>query len=232
MLSLRAGCPADEFGSNADRVVYYSNRYIVTGEGHVRVRLSDGTMLTSELFSMDLKLNRYLLAGDVHIDGDGVHEVGAGFAGYPDFDRSYFLSATKSRQVDLFRPRFRCSAKRASTARRCVLHPRCEPRKAVYHRVERDDLAQNERPVSRFALIVLGVYIPTGKWVQTFSANPNYCAKRVFRRIVRHRLALQRIAARHFGSSPALQRDSRSYSCRSISISCGIAIISFSPSIR
>ena len=67
-----SAAPPTSLDLQADRVVFYSNRYIVTGEGHVRVRLSDGTVLKSELFSMDLKLNRYLLAGDVHIDSDNV----------------------------------------------------------------------------------------------------------------------------------------------------------------
>src|ERR1035441_9793659 len=84
LASLRCApaAPPTSLDLQADRVIYYSNRYIVWGEGHVRIRLSDGTVLTGELFSMDLKLNRYLLAGDVHIDGQNVHEVGAGFAGY------------------------------------------------------------------------------------------------------------------------------------------------------
>ena len=41
---------------------------------------------------MDLKLNRFLVAGDVRLDGPAVHAAGAAFAGYPDLDRSYFLT--------------------------------------------------------------------------------------------------------------------------------------------
>ena len=79
---------------SAKVVDFYSNRFIVTADGNVRVRLSDGTIVRGQTFTMDLKLNRYLLAGDVHLDGPAIHETGAAFAGYPDLDRSYFLPAS------------------------------------------------------------------------------------------------------------------------------------------
>ncbi|HEY4441246.1 MAG TPA: hypothetical protein VGN14_12380 [Candidatus Elarobacter sp.] len=75
----------------ARNVDFYYNRFIVTADGDVRVRLSDGTVVTGQTFTMDLKLNRYLIAGNVHVDGPGIHQVGAGWAGYPDLDRTFFL---------------------------------------------------------------------------------------------------------------------------------------------
>ena len=77
---------------NADVVDYYSNRFILTADGHVRARMSDGTVVSGQTFAMDLKLNRFLIAGDVHLDGPTVHEHGAALAGYPDLDRLYFLT--------------------------------------------------------------------------------------------------------------------------------------------
>ncbi len=88
-----AAAPPTSLDITANQVEYFSNRYIVTADGNVRVRLSDGTIVRGQTFAMDLKLNRYLIAGDVRLDGPSVHEVGAGFAGYPDLDRSYFLPA-------------------------------------------------------------------------------------------------------------------------------------------
>jgi hypothetical protein len=76
----------------ADVVDYYSNRFILTADGNVRARMSDGTVVTGRTFAMDLKLNRFVIAGNVHLDGPTVHEVGAAFAGFPDLDRSYFLT--------------------------------------------------------------------------------------------------------------------------------------------
>ncbi len=76
----------------ADAVDYYSNHFVLTADGNVRARMSDGTVITGRTFAMDLKLNRFVVAGDVHLDGPDVHERGAAFAGYPDLDRSYFLT--------------------------------------------------------------------------------------------------------------------------------------------
>src|SRR5471032_297398 len=76
----------------ANVVDFYSNRYILTADSNVRARLSDGTVVSGDTFTMDLKLNRFLLAGNVHIDGPHIHQVGAAVAGYPDIDRNYFLS--------------------------------------------------------------------------------------------------------------------------------------------
>lgn len=89
-----AAAPPTSLDISAGRVDYFSNRSIVTADGGVRVRLSDGTVVRGETFAMDLKLNRYVVAGDVHLDGPAIHQVGAAFAGYPDLDRSYFLPAS------------------------------------------------------------------------------------------------------------------------------------------
>ena len=86
--------PPTSLDVSAHGVSYYSDRYIVTADGGVRVRLSDGTILTGDTFSMDLKLNRFLLAGNVHLNGLHARYAGAACAGYPDLDRTYFLSAS------------------------------------------------------------------------------------------------------------------------------------------
>jgi hypothetical protein len=77
---------------HAGVVDFYSNRYIITADGDVRARLSDGTLVSGNTFSMDLKLNRFLIAGNVHVDGPHIHQTGAAFAGYPDLERFYFIS--------------------------------------------------------------------------------------------------------------------------------------------
>ena len=84
--------PPTSLDVTAKSVDFFSNRFIVSADGDVRVRLSDGTLVTGQTFTMDLKLNRYLIAGDVHVDGPAIHVTGAAFAGYPDLDRSYFLT--------------------------------------------------------------------------------------------------------------------------------------------
>jgi hypothetical protein len=91
--ALAGAAPPASLDVTAKSVDFFSNRFIVTADGDVHVRLSDGTVVSGQTFTMDLKLNRYLVAGDVHLDGPTVHASGAAFAGYPDLDRSYFLPA-------------------------------------------------------------------------------------------------------------------------------------------
>lgn len=93
LASAAPAAPPTSLDVTADGVAFYSNRFVVTADGGVRVRLSDGTTVSGQTFTMDLKLNRYLVAGDVHLDGPTIHAAGAAFAGYPDLDRSYFLPA-------------------------------------------------------------------------------------------------------------------------------------------
>jgi hypothetical protein len=167
--------PPTSLDLSADRVVFFSNRYIVTGEGHVRVRLSDGTVLTSELFSMDLKLNRYLLAGNVHIDGGDVHETGAGFAGYPDLDRSYFLSANGTPDKwTYFGLDFKHPQKGRAQPGDAFFIPDVTSEKPYIVASSATILPKTMVQFRASRLLILGVFIPTGKWVQTFSANSNY----------------------------------------------------------
>jgi hypothetical protein len=94
--------PSTSLDVTANSVDFFYNRYIVTADGNVRVRLSDGTIIRGETFTMDLKLNRYLVAGDVHVDGPTIHQVGAALAGYPDLDRTYFLPAAGAPERDTY----------------------------------------------------------------------------------------------------------------------------------
>jgi hypothetical protein len=82
------------FSLSADRVSFYSNRFIIGGEGNVRVVLGDGTTITGNTFSMDLRLNRFLVAGDVKLVAGGKETDGAAFAEFFDFDRAYFVPIT------------------------------------------------------------------------------------------------------------------------------------------
>src|ERR1700722_1528531 len=76
------------FTVSADRLIYYSAHDMVTGEGNARVALADGTVVTGAYFSMDLKLNRFLVAGGVELTYPGGHASGAAFARYLDFSRT------------------------------------------------------------------------------------------------------------------------------------------------
>lgn len=76
---------------NADRISFYYDRYIVEANGHVRVTTSDGETITGDTFSMDLKLNRFLIASNVHLTSPGGNLNGAAISDFLDFKRIYFV---------------------------------------------------------------------------------------------------------------------------------------------
>jgi hypothetical protein len=84
----------EPFSVAAHRLTYYSNRDLVTGEDAVTVRLSDGATVTGAYFAMDLKLNRFIVAGGVELTYPGGHLSGAAFSRFLDYDRSYFVPVT------------------------------------------------------------------------------------------------------------------------------------------
>ncbi len=75
----------------ADRINFYYDRYLIEASGHVRVTTSDGATITGDTFSMDLKLNRFLIASHVHLRSAGGNLDGAAISDYLDFDRIYFV---------------------------------------------------------------------------------------------------------------------------------------------
>jgi hypothetical protein len=82
----------DAYRITAKRLAFYSNRYILRGDGDVVVTLGDGTLVQGNVFYNDLRLNRFLVAGNVTIQAPGQQPVhGAAFAEYLDFDRAYFV---------------------------------------------------------------------------------------------------------------------------------------------
>ena len=138
--------------------------------------MSDGTVITGETFTMDLKLNRFLIAGNVHVDGPRIHQAGAAFAGYPDLDRFYFLSEGEVPDrytyygLDFTDPH----------------KGRQQPGDAFYFpdlTGERPYIIANsvtifpknniEFPVGS-RINVLGVYMPTPGYVVNYSSNPNF----------------------------------------------------------
>lgn len=78
----------------AKRVTFYYDRFLVEADGGVKVRTSDGMTLTGDAFSMDLKLNRFVLAGHVHAQSPAGAQDGAALADFLDFNRIYFVPIT------------------------------------------------------------------------------------------------------------------------------------------
>ena len=78
----------------ADRIDFYYDRFLIEADGHVRLQTSDGFSAEGDAFSMDLKLNRYLLAGNVTLRANGLQASGAAIADFLDFNRIYFVPVT------------------------------------------------------------------------------------------------------------------------------------------
>lgn len=74
----------------ADRIDFYYDRYLLEASGHVRVK-TGGVTLTGDTFSMDLKLNRFLIASNVHLRSARGNLDGAAISYFLDFNRIYFV---------------------------------------------------------------------------------------------------------------------------------------------
>jgi hypothetical protein len=173
--SLAPAAPPSSLDVSASSVTFYSNRFIVTADGDVRVRLSDGTVVSGQTFNMDLKLNRYLVAGDVHVDGPTIHQAGAAFAGYPDLDRSYFLPAGGTpERVTYFGLDWATPHADRQQPGDAFLFPDLTGERPYI-------IATGARIVPRTNVLfdmarvyTAGVYLPTPRYVVTFSANSHF----------------------------------------------------------
>lgn len=168
--------PPTSLDVTGKRVTFYSDRYEVTADGNVRVRLSDGTIITGETFAMDLKLNRYLIAGNVHLDSGNVHEVGAGFAGYPDLDRSYFLpaNATPDRWT-YFGLNFADPHLGRQQPGDAFYFPDLSGQKAYIVAKGATIIPKTNVIFDEAAVRAIGpVYVPTPRYVVTFSSNSHF----------------------------------------------------------
>lgn len=74
---------------NAKSVNFYYDRFLLEADGDVRVTTSDGMTMSGDAFSMDLKLNRFVLAGHVHVQDPSGSQDGAALADFLDFNRIY-----------------------------------------------------------------------------------------------------------------------------------------------
>ena len=168
--------PTKSISLHADVVDYYSNRFILTADGNVSARLSDGTVVSGSTFSMDLKLNRFLIAGDVHVDGPTVHLVGAAFAGYPDLDRNYFLAEgdTPDRWT-FFGQNFGDTHKGREQPGDAFAFPDLSAEHAYIVSNSATIFLKNnvEFPIGA-RVNILGVYTPTPGFVVNYSSNPNF----------------------------------------------------------
>lgn len=81
---------------DATKLDFYYNQFLIEGDGNVRLRTSDGFTVTGDAFTMDLKLNRFMVAGHVTLhDATGTVQ-GAAISDFLDFRRIYFVPVTSA----------------------------------------------------------------------------------------------------------------------------------------
>lgn len=85
-------CASENVSLKADSVKFYGDRYLLEADGNVRVDLGSDVHVTGNTFSMDLRLNRLVVAGNVDVSGPSMQPMhGAGFADFFDTRKIYFI---------------------------------------------------------------------------------------------------------------------------------------------
>ena len=79
---------------SAKRIDFYYDRFLLEADGNVHLRTSDGFTVTGDAFSMDLKLNRFMVAGHVTLHDASGTVSGAAISDFLDFRRIYFVPVT------------------------------------------------------------------------------------------------------------------------------------------
>jgi hypothetical protein len=94
VLVCAAGQAATLVRLHADHIAFYYDRFLIEADGHVRIETSDGFSVSGDAFSMDLKLNRFLIAGHVSLKTKTDTVNGAAVSDFLDFNRLYFVPVT------------------------------------------------------------------------------------------------------------------------------------------
>jgi len=81
---------------NADQVEFYYDRFLVEADGNVQVDLANGVRIRGETFSMDIRLHRFLVAGNVSVTNGSQTLHGAAVSDFLSFRRIYFVPVTDS----------------------------------------------------------------------------------------------------------------------------------------
>jgi hypothetical protein len=81
-----------QYALSASKITFYYDRYTLGADDHVRVQLPDGGVVTGDTFAMNIKLNRFVIAGDVEIVDHGLHLRAAAFARFiSPAERTYII---------------------------------------------------------------------------------------------------------------------------------------------
>lgn len=97
LLAALASAPADALTIvrlHAHHIAFFYDRFVIEADGDVEVRTSDGMTIRGDAFSMDLKLDRFLVAGNVTVRTRSATLSAAALSDFLAFDRIYVLPVT------------------------------------------------------------------------------------------------------------------------------------------
>ena len=162
-------------GVKADSVDFYYDRFLIEADGHVRVTLSDGTVLTGRAFSMDLRLNRFVVAGEVTLRAAGQTYAGAGFANFLDFDRQYFVPIlTQPDRWTFLDSNYKVPIPGRQMPGDAFALPDVSTDRPFLRARSAQISPQNFALFLGARVYAGGLWIPTPRYFQSFSRNPNF----------------------------------------------------------
>ena len=156
----------------ADSIAFYFDRFLLEADGHVQARMSDGTVISGRAFSMDLRLNRFVIAGDVTLTAAGKIYPGAGFADFLDFNRQYFvpIQETPDRWTFLDADYTKPLPGREMPGDAFALPDISTDRPFIYAKAA--EITPKDFVLFRTARVYAGgAWIPVPRYFQTFSSN-------------------------------------------------------------
>jgi len=175
--ALHAVGTAEALHVTAHRIAFYYDRFIVTGDGNVSLSMDDGSTVTGRTFYMDLRSNRFMLAGGVHLHTAKYDLDGAAFSDFLDFKRVYFVPVTDSpdRWTFLDGDYGRPKKGREMPGDTFSLPDLSNDRVFLYAKAA--DIHPKENVQFTPASINVGAgYVPTPGYVLNFSPDPNLSA--------------------------------------------------------
>jgi hypothetical protein len=159
----------------ADRVAFYDKKYVVTADGDVRVTLTDGTEITGRAFQMDLKLNRFIVAGGVHLVHGALAYDGAAFSDFLDYKRVYFLPiTTEPDRWTFLNDDYSAPAKGREMPGDAFAMPETGRDHPFVLAKEARIIPKTGIDLKPARIYTLGVYSPAPDYYQNFSANPYF----------------------------------------------------------
>jgi hypothetical protein len=92
----RPASATETYRLSAKRVAFYTNTFILQGSGNVQVDIGGERQISADFFSMDVRGNRFVVAGNVHLRGPDVDDSFAALSVDLVAQRAYAIVANSA----------------------------------------------------------------------------------------------------------------------------------------